>query len=286
VSENTPPEQSSRPALVCRYCERPIAVPASSCPWCRRRIMVICSVCKSYTDDQLPTCQHCGAPLQPDTMEAVIRLTRHQALGELAQDQSRALLVASAVLAANMSEFLFAAPRAQPSVLIDLLGSAHDHRTTAAAVVLGAYGYLAVRGYCALSWDAAQRRISFIALRPWDGQHACLERALAEQSMWVSTTYEASQRAIEELMGFRASTMRVRSADGRSLTRVPLRSPFAAIDHLARLTVLPPQDRRVACRETYQLLCEFVEADPERARQLAVETLRLLDWLAAQQPSA
>ncbi len=278
-------EGAAKPALICRYCERPIAVAASTCPWCRRRIMVICSACKAYTDDELPTCQQCGAPLQADTMESVIRLSRDQRLAELAQDQERAQPVASAVLAAHMPEFLFVSRGGKTSVLVELLGSGLDHRTSAAAIVLGAYAYLEQKGYCLLGWDAPARRMSFAALRLWDGQHACLERALAEQSAWVSTTYEASQRAIEELMGFRATTVRVRSADGRSLGRVPLRSPFAAIDHLARLTVLPAQDHRVACRETYLLLTSFVQADPGRARQLALETLRLLDWLAAQQPT-
>nr|HID13672.1 zinc ribbon domain-containing protein [Anaerolineae bacterium] len=273
--------------FTCRHCGRPIAVPASNCPWCRQPIMVICANCKAYTDDQKPYCEQCGAPLQPDRMERIALLAHHPEVARLAQDRERAQLVASAVVIANLGGFFYDDGRGHRTVLAELLGSVRDRKVSAAGVIFAAYGYLCQKGYCSVQLSDDGEHLALTRLRPWDGQRESIEGALVEQAARVLTTREATDGMIRELMGFRVTMVRaapLRGPLGVSFARRPKprdaseRSAFTAIDQVARLTVLPEHDRQEACRATYRLLVEFMEADRERARLLALETLRLLDW--------
>ncbi|NLF01473.1 MAG: hypothetical protein GX601_10905 [Anaerolineales bacterium] len=243
--------------------------------------MVICAACKAYTDDQQPTCQQCGAPLQPDRMERIAALARDPVVAQLAEDQEQALLVASAVVAAHRVDFLFDDGRGQRTVLAELFGSGVDPNAATAAVIFAAYAYLEQHGACRLAWEAKTKQVSLTALGPWDGQQACLERMLAAQAARAATTAEATEGVLRELMDFEPVLVRVRSADGSRARRAPQRSAPAAVDQAARLTTLPPHERKEACRSTYLLLKAFIEANRERSKQLALETLRLLDQLAS-----
>lgn len=265
-------------AFTCRHCGRPIAVPASNCPWCGQQIMVICASCKAYTDDQKPFCERCGKPLQPDRMERLALLAHHPEVARLVQDQERAQLVASAVLVNNLGDFFYDDGRGYRTVLVELLGPIHDRQATAAGVLLAAYAYLCQKGYCSLSLRGAvgEEEVTVAELQPWDGQQ-CIEGALAQQIGRVDTARAATDRTLRALMGFRVMTglpdsLRVRPRDASE------RSAFAALDQGARLTVLPDHDRREACRTTYQMLVEFVEADRKRARLLATELIEVLGW--------
>ena len=241
--------------------------------------MVICAACKAYTDDQESNCAHCGRLLQADRMERIAALAHHPVVAGLAQDAERALLVASAVVAVNGRDFFYADERSYSTLLVRLCGSARDPRATTAGVIFAAYAFLVEKGYCSLAWDNEEQRISVSGARPWDGQQKCIEKVLAEQMARVLDTYEATERMLRELMSFRVITVRARAADGSRVRSMPELSAVAAVDQTARLTVLPEHDRREACRDTYRLLVRFVEADEERAQQLALETLRTLDWV-------
>jgi hypothetical protein len=266
-------------ALTCRHCSRPIAVPASNCPWCGLQIMVICANCKGYTDDQKPFCGQCGVPLQPDRMEQLSLLVHHPEVARLAQDQERAQLVASAVVVNNASDFLYDDGRGYRTVLVELFASGRDRKVIAAGVLFAAYAYLCEKGYCALrlSGGEEERQVTLDRLRPWDGQQS-VEGALIGQMERAVAAREVTDKAIRALMGFRTTLVR-RGDFGRAKTvDGSARSAFAAIDQVARITVLPAHDRKEACRATYGLLVSFTEADRERARLLALETLDVLGW--------
>ena len=263
----------------CSHCGRPIAVAASTCPWCGESIMVICAACKAYTDDQEPNCEHCGAPLQPDRMEQIAALAHHPVVAGLARDGERALLVASAVVATNSGHFFRAYEQGAQTVLSRLCGSARDPRVTTAGVIFAAYSYLARKEYCSLEWNGSKKWTELSSTRPWDGQQKCIEKVLSEKAARALNSYQATELMLRQLMNFQPVTVRARTADGSTVRRMPELSATAAIDQAARLTVLPEHDRQEACRATSRLLQEFVKADEERARQLAVETLRLLDSL-------
>jgi hypothetical protein len=244
--------------------------------------MVICAACKAYTDDQEPNCAHCGSALEADGMERIAALAHHPIVAGLAQDSERALLVASAVVAANAREFFFVDDqRGYSTVLARLLGPASDPRAKTAGVIFAAYVFLAEKGYCALAWDSEEQRIGISGVHPWDGQQKCIERALTEQMARVLNTYDATEQMLRELMGFHVLTVRARAEDGSRVRSMPDLSAVAAVDQTARLTVLPEYDHSEACRDTYGLLVRFVRADEERAQQLALETLRILDWVGA-----
>lgn len=247
--------------------------------------MVICALCRAYTDDQGPVCEHCGAPLQPDRMESVIQSARDPIVAELAKDEQRARLVASAVVAANSAQFFYADKQGRHTVFVDLFGPKLDALSRAAAILVAAYGYLAHEGYCDLVWDAKANYIALTALRTWDAQRTCLERMLAEQALQIGvTTYQASEYVLRELMGFRPVLVRVRGANGRMLRHLPERSAVAALDYITRLTALPTHNRAEGCRLIYQIVTKFVRSNPERARHLALESTRLLETLSTQTP--
>ena len=243
--------------------------------------MVICAACKAYTDDENPNCEQCGAPLQADHMERVAQLAQHPVVAGLAQDSERALLVASAVVATNRGDFFYADGQGRRTILVQLFGSARDPKTTTAGVIFAAYSYLDGKGYCSLVLDEGEEHIRITGVRPWNGQQKCVECVLAEIMPRVLDTYEATDRMLRELMSFRAVTVRARAADGSRVQSMPELSAVSAVNQTARLTVLPEHDAREACQMTYRLLARFVEADGERARQLALETVKILESLEA-----
>jgi hypothetical protein len=244
-------------------------------------IMVICANCKAYTDDQKPTCEHCGAPLQPDRMEDIALLAHHPDVARLAQDQGRAQLVASGVVINNLDDFFYDDGRGTRTVLAEYLGSVRDRKAAAAGVIFAAYGYLCQKGYCSAQFVGGeggdQDRVAVAQVRPWDGQQS-IEGALAEQAPRAFTTRETTDRMIRALMGFRVTVVQTDSLRRAKPLDASERSALAAIDQMARLTVLPEHDRQEACRATYRTLVEFVGADRERAHLLALETVKLLDW--------
>lgn len=268
----------SEEGLSCRYCGRPIAVPASACPWCGRTIMVICSACKQYTDDQLPTCQHCGAPLVPATLArpAGTGLGDEQ-VARLLADRERAKLVASGVVAQYLSGFFYTSERYR-TVLVDLFGPAPDRLHQAAALLFVATAYLVQHGYCAfqsLPAGAGEGAPTLWAeRRPWDGQRVSLEGMLAEQAGLGFAFADALGR-------FLRSEVEKESPPVRRAAPATTRGPSVTewVIELARRTVLPEHKESEACRETYRMLVDFVSGDPARARRLAGEILEVLSGL-------
>jgi len=264
--------------LTCRYCGRPIAVPASKCPWCDETIMVICASCKAYTDDQKSHCEHCGAPLQPDSRDRLVLQAHHPDMARLVQDQERSQLVASSVVITHLNDFFYKS-EGHKTVLAKLFGSADEPRAVAAGVLFSAYAYLAQKKYCAVRvrvGSEGEEVTSVARLRAWDGQQS-IEGALAERTERAFTTREATEKALRDLMEFRVmsvdSGVFLRAPKARSL---PVRSAFAAIDQLARVTVLPEHDPVEASRATYRLLSAFVDENAKRAKTLASEIVLIL----------
>jgi hypothetical protein len=267
--------------LKCRYCGRPIAVPASRCPWCGRTIMVICAHCKQYTDDQGTVCQHCGAPLEPARLDALrIGVGVDNRTAQLIMDRQRAQLVASGVVVLHLSEFFYADARRR-TVLVDLFGSSLDPHREAAALLFVSIAYLVQRGYCALQFAADGESLLWAEVRPWDGQTLSLEGALARQAGLGQTLTQSLRQAVAEEAGI--TPEQERPADRRRRpAAAPLARPVAeAVVELARRTVLPEHQEKEACREIYQLLVQFVQRDLPLARRIAGEILEALTWLQA-----
>jgi len=309
------------PALRCRHCGRPIAVPAANCPWpgCRQRIMVICDACKQYTDDRGEFCQHCGQPLVPaQPVPAETGLGPPTIIVDLAADQARAQLVASGVIAEHITAFLFYG-RQQQSVLIPLFGTLSAPERQAAAVLFGALVYLEKRGYATLQRGLGTKPgLCWSEARPWDGQQHSLEAKLALLSRYKDVLAEDEwKQVIAEAMDFRCEVIMLDSEGDRvsssvvnwggmkaaqaseeaarqramsswlGMTTDPysysLRdaSPYpapAGVIATARQTVLPDHEKAVACRDVYQMLLEFVQADPKRADYMAEEIRRAFTW--------
>ncbi len=267
--------------LVCRYCGRPIAVPASRCPWCGQTIMVICAHCKQYTDDQGTVCEHCGAPLEPDRLESLrIGVGLDSRTAQLIADRQRARLVASAVIALHLSDFFYADARRQ-TVLVDLFGSSLDPHREAAALLFASIVYLIRHGYCALQPAADGKALLWVEVRPWDGQILSLEGALARQAGLGQTLIQSLRQAIAEEAGITPEQERPAGRQRRP-TAAPFARPVAeAVVEAARRTVLPEHPEKEACREVYQLLVQFVQHDPALARRIAGEVLETLTWFPA-----
>lgn len=265
----------SEAGLSCRYCGRPIAVPASTCPWCGRTIMVICSTCKRYTDDQEPVCQHCGMPLVPATWTrpAGTGIADEQTARLLA-DRERAKLVASGVVSQYLPGFFYASQRYQ-TVLVDLFGPAPDRLRQAAALLFVATAYLVQHGYCALQPLPVEEGKGSPTLwaerRPWDGQRVSLEGMLAERAGLGLTFADA-------LAQFLRTEVEKESPPARRPVPATTGGPSAAevVIELARRTVLPEHRESEACRETYRMLVAFVSENPARARWLAADILDTL----------
>jgi hypothetical protein len=240
--------------------------------------MVICSNCKAYTDDQASQCEQCGASLQPDRKERLILQARHPDLARLVEDQAQSRLVASTVVIAHHNDFFYESEGHQ-TVLAKLFGSGNEPRMVTAGVLFSAYAYLSRMGYCAVRMRGGEEGegvTTVTRLRAWDGQQS-VEGALAEQTGRAFTTREATEKTLRDLMGFRLMAMDsgtfLRAPKARN---APQRSAFAAIDQLARVTVLPEHDPVEACRATYRLLAAFVDENPQRASLLASETVFIL----------
>lgn len=264
--------------ITCRHCGRVMAVPASRCPWCNETVMVICANCKAYTDDQKSHCDACGLPLQVDRREGLAVLAHHPEIARMAQDKERAQLVASAVVVNHLPDFFYDDGRGNRTVLAQLLGTIRGHRVAAAGILFAAYAYLCQKGYCILRFageEEGQERIALTRSRAWDGQQ-CIEGLLAGQADRALTTHDATEQMIRDLMGFRFVTMQAGALSAPKMESLPERSAFAAIDQMARVTVLPDIGSGEACRVTYGLLVAFVETDRQRADLLALETTQVL----------
>lgn len=275
-------------SLSCRHCGRRIAVPASKCPWCGQPIMVICSACKQYTDDREPVCGHCGASLVPDQLESVLSTFRlDPTVAGIVADRQRARLVASGVIALYWHGFFFESDR-QRSVLIELFGSPPDPYRQTQALLFAAIAYLVNRGYCALGEPGEDEQMEWRESRRWDGQVRSIEAALArqaemEQRMTCQTIRQAVDQLVAEAMGFRFERAKPqpRLTPGMPDSRVidlSARSVSVALIEIARQTELPAHDEAEACRETYALLLDFIQADSERARRVAAQVSEVVDW--------
>ncbi len=267
--------------LTCRYCGRPIAVPASRCPWCGRTIMVICSHCKQYTDDQGTVCEHCGAPLEPDRPEGLhIGVGLDDRMAKFIADRRRAHLVASAVVAQDLPGFFYSDGQRQ-TVLVDLFGSSPGPHREAAALLFAATVYLIHHGYCALRLMEDGRSLLWTEKRPWDGQTISLEGALARQAGLGQTLLQALRQAIAEETGVspEREEVPVRRRGPRAVLSAP---PIAeAVVEVGRRTVLPEHLEKEAYRETYRTLADFVRQEPGLARRIAEEVLEALSWFRA-----
>ncbi|MCS7179265.1 MAG: zinc ribbon domain-containing protein [Anaerolineae bacterium] len=268
-------------SLQCRYCHRPIAVPASRCPWCGQTIMVICARCKQYTDDQGTVCQHCGAPLEPDRLEGVrIGVGLDDQMARLMADRRRAHLLASGVVAQYITGFFYADAQRR-TVLVELFGLPMDPRREAAALLFAAIAYLVERDYCVLHFTADGESPLWTEVRAWDGQEISLEGALARQAGLGQTLLQALRRVIAEETGAAVEGEPLARPRRRPAERPFIRPAADAIVEVARWTVLPDHQEREACREIYQLLVQFVRRDPARARLVAEEVLEALAWSPA-----
>lgn len=262
--------------LTCRYCGRPIAVPASRCPWCGRTIMVICARCKQYTDDQETVCQHCGAPLEPDQPEGLhIGVGLDDQIARLITDRRRAHLVASAVVVQDFTGFFYSDGQRR-TVLVDLFGPSPDLHHKAAALLFAAIAYLVHQGYCALRLQEDGHSLIWAEERPWDGQAISLESALARQAGLGQNLLQALRQVITEETSISPGPLRGRGPT----TTFPMRSIAEAVIELARRTVLPEYPRTEAYRETYRILANFVRRDPALARRIAEQILDTLAWAA------
>ena len=191
--------------LICRHCDRPIAVPASRCPWpgCGKQIMVICAACKQYTDDQEDVCQQCGAPLVEATVpELQMPAASGTEVDRLATDQARAQLVASGVIASYTTGFFYEGGQLRPE-LMDLLESSLTPEGRAVMVLFGAIAYLVQGGYCSLKPETAlEPAYRWDEIRPWDGQAHSWEGRLARQTWQQIGIYQMVKQAIAEETDF------------------------------------------------------------------------------------
>jgi len=264
--------------LVCRHCGRPIAVPASTCPWCGRTIMVICAHCKQYTDDQGTVCEHCGAPLEPARLDALrVGVGVDNRTAQLIMDRQRAQLVASGVVALHLPDFFYADAQRR-TVLVDLFGPSLTPHREAAALLFAAIVYLIQHGYCALQPAGDGQSLLWAEIRAWDGQMVSLEGALARQAGLGQTLSLSLRQAIAQEAGVIPEPAKP-AGRRRKPEAAPLGRPVAeVVVEVARRTVLPDHQDPEACRETYQLLAQFVRQDPPLARRIAEEVLEALAW--------
>jgi hypothetical protein len=238
--------------------------------------MVICANCKAYTDDQSPLCMHCHQPLQPDQMDEIVLQAHHPELARMVDDRRHARLVASAVVLHGVEDF-FRVGQGFQTVLVDLFGPARERGAVGAGVVFAAYAYLCQKGYCSIRVQIDEKRetLPVRRLRDWDGQQ-CMEGKLAEHTGRALTTAEVTERTLRGLMGFRMLTAETGALGARKAIDLPDRSALAAVDQLARGTVLPDGNLAESRRATYQLLVAFVHNDRKLAHSLASEIERLL----------
>jgi len=246
--------------------------------------MVICASCKQYTDDHLPSCQHCGAPLIPDTLDEVrARAGLDPTVAGILSDRERARLVPSGVIAQYPQGFFYADEQ-RKTVLVELFGARVEPRPLAAALLFSAAVYLLREGYCALQPQGEDKPPEWEEVRPWDGQARSLEATLARQAGLGLSLRKALDQTIAAEMGFRFEVLkppRLRAPGVPPPPQVRDLSAHTAVTALvqtARQTELPDHVESEACRQVYRLLVDFVRADPDLARYVAGLILDLLDW--------
>ncbi len=246
--------------------------------------MVICANCKQYTDDHLPTCRHCGASVVADTLDEVrARVGLDPSLAQIVADRERAHLVASGVIAQYPGGFFYADAQRR-TVLVELFGARAEPRQLAAALLFSALAYLLREGYCTLRPRGEGEAPEWDEVRPWDGQERSLEAALARQAGLRLSLRKALDQVIAGEMGFRFEIVkppRIRAPGVPQLPQVrdlSAQTSVTAIVQTARQTELPAHGEVEACRQTYRLLTEFVQANAELARSVAHLIVDLLEW--------
>lgn len=272
--------------LVCRNCERPIRVRASRCPWCNTHIMVICANCKQYADNSLPTCEHCGQPLQEhDRSELTRFMGVRPEVAALAMDHERAHLVASGVVAENLPQFFFDDGQRR-TVLASLFGSPRTPLRTAQGLLFSAVTYVLEQRYCDLASGKRPDEVQWIYRRHWDGQLRSLEGVLATEPE-TGTDFTLAQildRVIRQAMEFRYEVIPpplVRMPGMPDTPRVrdlSTRTGVGGVVELSRRTVLPEHDVNQASAEIHRLLLVSVQVYPQRARMLIEKVRDVLDW--------
>lgn len=287
-------------------------------PGCGKTIMVICAACKEYTSDEGAFCEQCGEPLVAATFESPVGLGPAQSLvTDLAADKKRARLVASGVMAEHTNGFFYDGGQQRPA-LVDLFGAPLTPRRKAEALLFGAVAYLVQYGYATLELEGGMTPdFQWLEAKPWDGQTRSLEGQLAHRAKLETACIEALQQAVAEAVGFRLEVQmiddeglvvdrttadlaalpllkaRLQAQKARSLsswlagtsgipsTKVRARfdsSTAEGVIGMAWQTPLPPHEESSACQETYQMLLDFVHADPKRAKSLVMEIERVLHW--------
>jgi hypothetical protein len=304
--------------LICRHCDRPIAVPAARCPWpgCGEQIMVICAACKQYTDDREDVCQQCGAPLVEATFpELQMPAAPGTEVERLASDQARAQLVASGVIASYTTGFFYEGGQLRPE-LMGLLDASLTPEGRAVVILFGGIAYLVQRGYCGLKPETAREpAYRWDEVRPWDGQAHSWEGRLARQAWKPIGIHQVVKQIIAEQTGFCCRVImeqpgvlssqgsrpfmdnflatiatlagvlahvREEMSRGR-VVRVRVRDlsarpATAVVIQLGQETVLPRHEEESACRQTYRTLLDFMRADWDRARYLAEQIDQALNW--------
>lgn len=220
-------------------------------------------------------------------------------------------------VAKHATAFLFHG-RQQRSVLIPLFGIQPAAEQPAAATLFGAFSYLVQHGYARLQHGTRPTAgLQWLEVRPWDGQERSLEGKLARGARLETTVTEVARDVIAEAMDFRCEVVvpddegvrrdrwavdfvglqttvaSLDATDRRSMSSwleagSPSQSysyrdmsPYTAssgVIALARQTVMPEHDEPAACRTTYQMLLDFINADPKRADTMADRICWALDW--------
>lgn len=158
----------------------------------------------------------------------------------------------------------------------------------------------------------------FVGNKPWDGQERSLEGQLALRARAEMTCLEALQQVVAEAVGLRIEICQVdedgyvwdrteadlavlpllkarlgaiRSRSGLASwlhsdsqmhsTQIRARfdtAPATGMAERAWQTVLPPHEEAAACRETYDMLQDFVQEDRKRSEALALAVERVVRW--------
>jgi len=240
--------------------------------------MVICAHCKQYTDDQEAFCQHCGAPLEPDQPEGLrIGVGLDDRMAQFITDHRRAHLVASTVVAQDLSGFFYSDGQRQ-TVLVDLFGPSPDPPRQAAALLFAAIVYLLRHGYCALQQMEDGRSLLWAEKRPWDGQTVSLEGALARQAGLGQTLLQALRAAVAKETDVAPEKEAILPRQRGPRAAVPSFLAAERVVEIARYTMLPEQPGKEAYLETYRTLADFVRQEPDLARRIAEEVLEALTW--------
>lgn len=239
-------------------------------------------------------------------------------LAELAADQAKAQLVASGVIATYATGFFFEGGQQRSALVNLFGAPLTPERKAEALIFgavayLVQQGYATLqRG------TGRTPGLLWLEGKPWDGQERSLEGQLALRARLQKRFLEVSQQVVAELVGFRLEIrvtdeegyiVERNEADLKALPRIVARlqaernysslgdwllsdsrtrstqiraqldsSTAASVIERAWQTPLPPHEEAAACRETYQMLLDFVQGDPRRAEALALAIERVLHW--------